>query len=40
MIKEKVLDLANHISNKKRGSKNEIKATESRVYDSRACCYK
>ncbi len=28
MIKEKVLDLANHISNKKRGSKNEIKATD------------
>ena len=28
MVKEKVLDLANHISNKKRGSKNEIKATD------------
>lgn len=28
MIKEKVLDLANHIRNKKRGSKNEIKATD------------
>lgn len=28
MIKENVLDLANHISNKKRGSKNEIKATD------------
>lgn len=25
MVKEKVLDLANHISGKKRGSKNEIK---------------
>lgn len=28
MVKEKVLDLANHISRKKRGSKNEIKATD------------
>ncbi|WP_454054939.1 FAD-dependent oxidoreductase [Clostridium sp. Marseille-Q7071] len=28
MVKEKVLDLANHISNKKRGSKNEIKPTD------------
>jgi NADPH-dependent glutamate synthase beta subunit-like oxidoreductase len=28
MVKEKVLDLANHISNKKRGSKNEIKASD------------
>ncbi|WP_443660951.1 FAD-dependent oxidoreductase [Clostridium algidicarnis] len=28
MVKERVLDLANHISNKKRGSKNEIKATD------------
>ncbi len=28
MVKEKVLDLANHISNKKRGSKNEIKSTD------------
>ncbi|WP_461613006.1 FAD-dependent oxidoreductase [Clostridium sp. Marseille-QA1073] len=28
MAKEKVLDLANHISNKKRGSKNEIKPTD------------
>ncbi len=28
MVKEKVLDLANHISNKKRGSKNEVKATD------------
>lgn len=28
MVKEKVLDLANHISNKKRGSKNEIKAED------------
>ncbi|KEJ03394.1 hypothetical protein N494_02290 [Clostridium botulinum A2B7 92] len=28
MIKEKVLDLASHINNKKRGSKNEIKATD------------
>ncbi len=28
MVKEKVLDLANHISNKKRGSKNEIKVTD------------
>ncbi|ABX41938.1 FAD-dependent oxidoreductase [Lachnoclostridium phytofermentans] len=28
MIKEKVLDLANHISRKKRGSKNEINATD------------
>ncbi len=28
MIKEKVLDLANHISRKKRGSKNEIKSTD------------
>jgi NADPH-dependent glutamate synthase beta subunit-like oxidoreductase/NAD-dependent dihydropyrimidine dehydrogenase PreA subunit len=27
-IKEKVLDLANHISRKKRGSKNEIKSTD------------
>lgn len=28
MVKEKVLDLANHISRKKRGSKNEIKAED------------
>lgn len=28
MVKEKVLDLANHISKKKRGSKNEIKAED------------
>ncbi|WP_066719654.1 FAD-dependent oxidoreductase [Clostridium sp. Marseille-P299] len=28
MVKEKVLDLANHISNKKRGAKNEIKSTD------------
>lgn len=28
MVNEKVLDLANHISRKKRGSKNEIKATD------------
>ncbi|HCL03400.1 MAG TPA: pyridine nucleotide-disulfide oxidoreductase [Lachnoclostridium phytofermentans] len=28
MVKEKVLDLANHISRKKRGSKNEVKATD------------
>lgn len=28
MVKEKVLDLANHISKKKRGSKNEIKSTD------------
>lgn len=28
MVKEKVLDLANHISRKKRGSKDEIKATD------------
>ena len=28
MVKEKVLDLANHISRKKRGSKNEIKADD------------
>ncbi len=28
MLKEKVLDLANHISRKKRGSKSEIKATD------------
>lgn len=28
MVKEKVLDLANHISNKKRGSKGEIKPTD------------
>lgn len=28
MVKEKVLDLANHISGKKRGSKNEIKPTD------------
>lgn len=28
MVKEKVLDLANHISNKKRGAKNEIKPTD------------